>query len=323
LTQKERIGKSLVLTHPARLGDSVLSLPLHRAIAMGGELESNVGLAYRFLFDLTSIKAGYPGPLYPKGASALFREARTLRGRRIQTVFLVRPNLRSAFLARFAGIPVRVGDATEGRGSLLTHRVKAPRSNQIDRLRAFGEAVGLEVPTEFGLPRPERVETDLIGIVPGTSYSDKLIPPPALRGVCEKLIDAGYRLALLGGPGEERWSESLAGLPAENWIGRYSLPDLIEPLSSLRTVIAADGGLYHLSVACGVPSVGVYGPTTKRLWWHDWGCHVPVLAPGDVMANVTSDHLWAAVDKALSTSGCGERRPAQSWRPEPALKVVG
>lgn len=323
MTQKERIGKSLVLTHPARLGDSVLSLPLHRAIAAQGELESNVGEAYRFFFDLAGFAAVYPGPLYPKGASELLREAKALKMRRINTVFLVRPNFRSALLARLAGIPIRVGDATEGRSSLLTHRVKAPRSNQIDRLRAFGEAVGLEVPDEFGFPRPERVETDLVGIVPGTSYSDKLIPSSALRSVCERLIDAGFRLALLGGPGEELWSEPLAGLAAENWIGRYSLPNLIEPLSSLRTVIAADGGLYHLSVACGVPSVGVYGPTTKRLWWHDWGPHVPVLAPGDVMANVTADLLWAAVDKTLSASGCEDRRPAQTWRPEPALKVVG
>lgn len=297
------LGKCLILTHPARLGDSVLSLPLHRAVAARGPVLSNVGTPYRFFFDLAGIDVGHSGPLYPKGARALMREARSLRAFGYGSVFLVRPNFRSALLAKLARIPIRVGDGTEGRGSLLTHRAKAePRSNQIQRLASFGAAVDLTVQPDFGLPRPRRLEPPTIGIVPGTSYHDKLIPPAALRETAIRLLDAGYRLTLLGGPGEERWAEPLLDLPAENWIAKFKLPDLIEPLSSLRAVIAADGGLYHLSVACGVPSVGVYGPTTNRYWWHAWGPHTPVLAEGNKTENVTAEQLWQAISQALAKS---------------------
>jgi ADP-heptose:LPS heptosyltransferase len=293
--------KSLVLTHPARLGDSVMALPLHRAAAQTRQIASNVGAPYRFFFGLAGIEVADSGPLYPKGARALLRASKELRSQAYDEVFLVRPNFRSALLCALAGIKRRIGDATEGRGLLLTHKAEVPlKANQLVRLQAFGQAAGFEVPNDFGLPSATKLDPPVVGLAPGASYSDKLIPPMALLEVGERLLRAGYRIALLGGPGEERWAEPLGNLEAENWIGRYSLPELIAPLSSLAAMIGADGGLYHLSVACGVPSVGVYGETTKRYWWHDWGPHTPVLAADDDTRNVTADQLWAAVSRSLS-----------------------
>lgn len=295
-----RLGRCLVLTHPARLGDSVLSLPLQRALASETSLTTNVGPPYRFLFELASVEAQFSGPLYPKGFRELMLEARSLRLARFDSVFLVRPNFRSALLARLAHIPVRIGDATEGRGALLTHTVAVPpRANQLRRLREFGARVGVDV-RGFGVPSVKRLDPPTIGIVPGASYHHKLIPPEPLREVCINLVSVGYQLALLGGPGEEPWAEPLKDLPTLNWIGKYSLRELVEPLSSLSAVVSADGGLYHLAVACGVPSVGVYGPTAGKFWWHDWGQHVPVLAPHRQMKNVTADQLMKALNTSLS-----------------------
>lgn len=294
------LGKCLILTHPARLGDSVLSLPLHRAVASKGTVSSNIGDPFRFVFDKARVDVAYSGPLYPKGVRALLREARALRTAHFEKVFLVRPNFRSALLTYLARIPLRIGDATEGRGPLLTHRANVPaKANQLVRLESFGACIGLEVPTEFGLPLAPRRDPATVAVVPGTSYTDKMIPPEVLREVCDRLLKAGYRLVLLGGPGEERWADPMRDLPAEDWIGKFTLPDLIEPLSSLSALVAADGGLYHLAVACGVPSVGVYGPTANKYWWHEWGPHVPVLAPGGQMSNVTTDMVWTALEKTL------------------------
>ena len=305
-----RLGRCLILTHPARLGDSVLSLPLHRALGSRAELHSNVGEPYRFLFTLAGVETAQAGRLYPKGAAALLREARQLRSWRFDTVFLLRPNFRSALLARLAGIPQRVGDPSEARGILINHKVKVPKgTHQLNRIAAFGEAVGVEVPTDFGLPRAPTVDPPMIGIVAAASYSDKMIPAQALRAVCELLLERGYRLTLLGGPGEEQWAEPLLSLEIENWIGRYALPELVAPLGSLSGVVAADGGLYHFSVGCGVPSVGVYGPTAHKLWWHDWGPHVPVLAPDGKMENVGPDLLWEGVVRVLNDPEPGRVLP--------------
>lgn len=297
------LGKSLVITHPARMGDSLMALPLQRAIASVTELETNVGEPYHFFFDLAGIRYRHAGPLYPKGLSALIREGKQLKARGYGSVFLVRPNFRSALLARLAGIPIRVGDATEGRGALLTHRATPEaKANQLERLQAFGAAVGLEVTHDFGLPRASRAEPPLVGIMPGASYSDKVIPAPVLREVAEGLIDQGYRLVFVGGPNDAQWEAPLADVPGERWIGTYSLPELIAPLTSLTAAVAADGGLYHLAVACGVPSVGVYGPTANRHWYHAWGPHVPVLAPGGLMGNVTSEMVRGALAGVLGRS---------------------
>lgn len=298
--EKVRLGKTLILTHPARMGDTLMALPLHRAAARHGELESNVGEPFRFLLEMSGVAARQSGALYPKGARALLTEARALRQRSFETVFLVRPNFRSALLAYLARIPIRVGDRTEGRGILLNRPVDVPqKANQIDRLRLFGERVGLSVPAEFGLPADPKRSVSTIGVAPGASYSDKVIPAKVLREVCERLLADGHQLVWLGGPGEEPYAEPLRDLPAEDWIAKYSLPDLVRPLGSLTAVLAADGGLYHLSVACGVPSVGVYGPTTNRYWWHRWGPHMPVLAPEGKIELVQSEAVWTALQQAL------------------------
>lgn len=298
--EKVRLRKTLILTHPARMGDTVMALPLHRAAMRHGDLESNVGDAFRFLLEMGGVQARQAGPLYPKGARALIAEAKLLRERSFETVFIVRPNFRSALLAYLARIPVRVGDRTEGRGPLLSRPVDVPaKSNQIDRLRLFGERVGLSVPTEFGLPADPKRSVPTVGIAPGASYSDKVIPPNVLREVAERLIAEGNHIVLLGGPGEEPYADPLRDLPVEDWIGKFTLPNLVRPLGSLTAVLAADGGLYHLSVACGVPSVGVYGPTANRYWWHHWGPHVPVLAPEGKMELVDSEAVWNAMKKVL------------------------
>jgi len=299
-TQKQ-LGKTLVLTHPARLGDSVMALPLHRALARETRVESNVGKPYRFFFDLAQIEVAYAGPLYPKGVRALLSEARAMKAKSYGSVFLIRPNFRSALLTKLAKIPIRVGDPTEGRRPLLTHVADVPaKANQLERLQSFAETVGVEVPNDFGIPAYPKSPEPLLGIVPGASYSDKFIPPEALREVAQHYMAQGYRLAFLGGPGEEQWAEPLADIPGERWIGTYSLPDLIEPLSSLWAIVASDGGLYHLSIACGVPSVGVYGPTIHRHWYHNWGPHTAVLAPNGTMSQVTSSMLISALDRSLS-----------------------
>lgn len=297
------LGRCLILTHPARLGDSVMALPLHRAISASVPLASNVGPDFRFLFEMAGVDATYSGQLYPKGARALLREARNLRSQGFGSVFLVRPNFRSALLAWLARIPNRVGDASEGRGLLLTHRAKVPaKANQLERLRAFGAAVGVQVPSEFGLPTAPLRHPPTVGIAPGASYADKLIPPGALREVADRLLVGGNQLALLGGPSDRQWLPPFEGLDAEDWVAKFSLPELVGPLSSLRAVVAADGGLYHLAVGCGVPSVGVYGPTAPRCWWHAWGPHTPVLAPDGQMNRVTADSIWEALERTLARS---------------------
>lgn len=300
--QRDRLGRTLVLTHPARLGDGVLSLPLHRALSGIGEVASNVGDPYRFLFEQSGIQVSQAGPLYPKGAIGLVQVAKQLRNQAFQTVFLVRPNFRAALLARMAGIPVRVGDPTEGRGLLLTHRVSVrPTANQLERLEAFGEIVGLNVLREFGLPVQPKAAPPLIGIVPAGSYEDKNIPMSALVPIAQRLKHEGYRIALLGTAHERAWATDLLSFADEDWMGAYSLAELTGPLSSLSALLAPDGGLYHLAVGVGVPSVGVYGPTAHRFWWHSWGPHEAVLAEDGNMKRITAEQLWPTLERVLGS----------------------
>jgi len=76
----------------------------------------------------------------------------------------------------------------------------------------------------------------------------------------------------LGGPGEaaalreiQTQSEREIEVVAENGFGRT-----FEVLESVSVVVGGDTGLMHLAAVCGVPVVGIYGPTTSSdgFWCH-------------------------------------------------------
>lgn len=278
-----------------------MSLPLTRACVEVTETWSTAGAPFRFLFERAGLTVGAADPLNPKRMGPLMSEARRLRSAGFKTVFLVRPSFRSALLCRLAQIPNRVGDATEGRGLLLSNVVRLPKTrSELDRLEGFGAAAGLRVERRFGLvpdgyPRRPRA----FGIVPGGSYGQKFIAPEVLRQVVAGLLERGYTVELHGGPGEEVFGQALLREGVEDHIGKYKLPEMVDRLASLAGLLSADGGLYHLSVACGTPTVGAYGPTSFRNWWHDWGDNVVVHAPGGDMRNLGLEAVWAAVARVL------------------------
>ncbi|HMS56675.1 MAG TPA: glycosyltransferase family 9 protein [Fimbriimonadaceae bacterium] len=298
------LGKTLILTHPARLGDTVMSLPLTRACSDVTETWSTAGAPFRFLFERAGLEVGAAEALNPKRLGALIDEARRLRSAGFQTVFLVRPSFRSALLCWLARIPNRIGDATEGRGFLLSRLVNLPRErSELDRLEGFGASAGLKVERRFGLvPEGHPRRRSVFGIVPGGSYGQKFIAPDVLQQVIGQLLERGYTIELHGGPGEEVFGQALLREGVEDHIGRYKLPEMVDRLASLGGMLSADGGLYHLSVACGTRTVGAYGPTSFRNWWHDWGGNVVVHAPAGDMRNLTPEMVWEAVERIIKPS---------------------
>lgn len=184
---------------------------------------------------------------------------------------------------------------------MLCNVVRLPKTrSELDRLEGFGAAAGLRVERCFGLvpedyPRRPRV----FGIVPGGSYGQKFIAVDVLRQVIAGLLERGYTIELHGGPGEEIFGQALLREGVEDHIGLYNLPEMVDRLASLAGLLSADGGLYHLSVACGTPTVGAYGPTAFRNWWHDWGPHQVVFAPKGDMRNLGFEPVWGAVSRIL------------------------
>lgn len=301
--------KALLITHPARLGDTILSIPLHRTLAENYELHSNAGEPYRFLFDELKGRIEFTPPLAPKTIGEIFSEARTIRGQGFQSCFILRPSFRSALLCKLAKIPQRVGECTEGRGFLLTHKLPySPDLAEFERMDEFARLVGLSTDKTASLPASEdslsRAQKALsgatVGIVPGGTWPQKLIPTETLRKTIHHLVDCGHKVAMLGGPGDEIYCSPLKKEPLVDLVAKFKLSEMAGVLKSLKLLITPDGGLSHFSVACGTPALIAFGPTPHKRWGYHIEPHKTIVAPAGNMDRLTWTEFQPHVDEMLA-----------------------
>jgi heptosyltransferase I len=116
----------------------------------------------------------------------------------------------------------------------------------------------------YGLAAPQPAvpaEPKMVAFVHGTSREDKCWPPGHWQALGERLIQAGYAIALPHGSEAERErSEALAralGPCASVW-PRLDLAALTQRLAGCAGVIGVDSGLSHIAVALDLPHVQIY-----------------------------------------------------------------
>ena len=91
--------------------------------------------------------------------------------------------------------------------------------------------------------------------------------------VMQILEQTPHSVRFLGGPTDKDFADSLyQKLPEElqprvrNSTGRLSLTELAETLSSCRAFVGVDSGPLHMADYYGIPSVGLFGPTSPISW---------------------------------------------------------
>lgn len=274
------MSPSRVVIAPNWLGDAVLSLPVLRAL-----------------------RAAHPGDrlavLAPRGPAALYRgsgladevlsrerlpkDVLALRGGCYSEAWLLPNSFRAALTAFLAGIPVRVGYATDRRGSLLTV-APAPPPRLTHQLRDYDlllRRMGIEPdlePPRLTLPAGAigRAEEALAGaglggpnrpvlLAPGAAFGwTKRWPPERFGRLGRRLAELGWPCGIVIGPGEgdlaRRVSDAaMAPLPT---LGEELDPiELAAVLARARAAVTNDSGPMHLAAAVGTPVVALFGPT--------------------------------------------------------------
>lgn len=86
----------------------------------------------------------------------------------------------------------------------------------------------------------------------------------------------GARVALFGQSHErEPVADLIAAIPPERCIDLIGVPSLLEVhacLERCRCFIGNDSGLMHIAAAAGIPTLGLFGPTSE-LHYAPWGAH--------------------------------------------------
>jgi len=79
----------------------------------------------------------------------------------------------------------------------------------------------------------------------------------------------GARVLLVTGPGQEWISEGVASQSGGRAMVMPVLPvrEASSVIAACGTLVANDGGMMHAGVALGIPTVGIFGPTEREMWF--------------------------------------------------------
>jgi ADP-heptose:LPS heptosyltransferase len=104
----------------------------------------------------------------------------------------------------------------------------------------------------------------------GAPWEHRRWPGARFAELARRLEQRGLAVFLVGGPNDREVSAAVAlaaGLrPERNLAGEGSLPVAAAVLERAVCVCANDGGLMHLAVAQGTPTVGIFGPQDPALF---------------------------------------------------------
>ena len=229
---------------------------------------------------------------------ALSAAVKLLAAGRFDLAVLLTNSLGSALAARLAGIGRIVGYSREGRGWLLTDKLKAPKENgrfvpapmvgYYNRLADYlGCSPGESGMTLYTSPAWEQKAEELFGqlgidpskpvagINPGAAFgSAKCWPLESFAAVANALSERmGMRVVVLCGPKEREIADQIAVLAGGGAVslGRFDVPlGLLKAIvRRLSLMVTNDSGPRHFAASFGVPVVTIIGPTNPE--WSDTG----------------------------------------------------
>jgi heptosyltransferase-2 len=250
---------------------------------------------------------------------------------------LVMPRTWKSVLAPFlAGIPQRTGFLGEARFFLLNDirfgERRLPR--MVDRCAMLALPPGASRPPSWPLPElavPAAASAawrqsrglngdsrPIVALAPGAVGPSKRWPASAYAALTRRLLATGASVWVVGGPAEKAVAAEIIGDSAARDLTGTDLRDAILTLASATAAVSNDSGLLHVAAALGVPTIGIFGPTSP---WH-WAplnplaatietksaldcrpCHKPVCRLGHhrCMHEIGIDEIVAAATSALAS----------------------
>jgi heptosyltransferase II len=228
-----------------------------------------------------------------RNAFSALGQVRVWKDRKFDLAILFQNAFEAALIPFLAGVPNRLGYATESRQVMLTHPVQLPdwRSTAHEVFyylyliadlehSLLGTNTVCENPPDASLTVSEPRKTEarellqkygvnfegsLVAICPGSINSRaKRWPAESYASLADQLIDAGRQVLLIGSKGEMDVSleviNRMHNTPVD-LTGKTTLDQVTAVLSLSDLVVTNDTGPAHLASALGRPTLVIFGPT--------------------------------------------------------------
>ena len=232
-----------------------------------------------------------------KGIRGLWSLAGSLRGR-FDLALSAHRSLRSALLLWLARLPYRIGFSTSA-GAFLYHRtvffswampdvernlalllplkpdIKAEEGDSVYLNARHGGSEGAAASVEARLGACVSDGAKLVGLHPGSAWPTKRWPAGSFARLAKRLVrETGSAVVLIGGAEDGNLARDIAaeaGPGVLDWTGSTTLPELIELIGKLSLFVTNDSGPMHVAAARGVPTLAIFGPTTRELGFFPYG----------------------------------------------------
>jgi len=265
------------------VGDAVMSVPALQALREHNPQARISILARPWVAGLYGREAfcdeliPYDAPRGWKGLNEKRRVAADLRARKFDCAVLLQNAFEAAALARWAGIPFRIGYDRDARGWLLTHPIPLPAAGEIPKHQRFYYLellkrarliAGYDLDSAIRLSGKRTAER-VVGVSPGAAYggAKRWLPERFAAAAIELARERGARVAVFGSTEEAAICQAVhelvtaAGVACENFAGVTPLSEFIEMAAGCELFLTNDSGAMHVASALGVPTVVVFGAT--------------------------------------------------------------
>jgi len=285
-------AKNILIRGTNWIGDAVMTLPAVAAIRntfpnarISILVKPWVAEIYHLCNAVDEV-IPFQSPGVHSGIAGKIRLAKELKAKSFDMAILLQNAIEAAIISRLAGIPVRAGYNSDGRGLLLTHSVQRTEAirkvRQIEYYLEMVKALGCQSAEANVHLKPgkeyeivsERLcdqhgisgDTFLIGIAPGAAYGPaKRWFPERFAAVANRLIDDFSAQAILFGSSEDRKSTDAVQHNVShkliNLAGKTNLKEAIAVIARCNLFISNDSGLMHVAGALNIPTVAIFGST--------------------------------------------------------------
>ncbi|WP_446008371.1 lipopolysaccharide heptosyltransferase II [Candidatus Electrothrix sp.] len=215
--------------------------------------------------------------------------ATELRQQNHDLTILLQNAFEAALITFLARIPVRAGYTTDGRGILLTHRVRKHHEiktkHQIHYYQEMIEGLGLqrcentlelfldpaaeqeaETLINEALQGQKRDSIPIIGLNPGAAYGPaKCWPVEKYAEVAGHLAEkTGGLIVIFGTEADQEAATEISAAAGElvlDLTGKTTLAQALACIARCSVFITNDSGLMHVAAALNTPLVAVFGST--------------------------------------------------------------
>lgn len=296
LSKKE--VQNICIFQTSFLGDSVLTTPLIQKTAKlfpqakifvvtrpsNVEIFQNLKEVHKVIVDN---KKGW-GKIF-----GVFKTAKAIKACNIDVILVPHRSFRSALTAKLSGVKVRIGFTNSEGRFLFTKTVPftwmihdAERNLYLlqgivnenfksANLNMQGAGENAEESVSQMLKEAGAEGKTLIGVHPGSVWPTKCWPLEnyaKLIGRMEK--ELGVVSVIVGGKTDLDLSEQVCRLSQAhpiNFATKTTLTELMALMKHFKLFITNDSGPMHIATAFGVPTLAIFGPTTKELGFFPYG----------------------------------------------------